>query len=169
MKIRKLTITAVLSALSLGIFVLESQIPPLIPVYGVKLGLANVVTLYTKATLGTRAALAVLFIKIFLGNFFAGSAVSLIYSIFGGVLCFSAEILMFKLVTKKQMWAVSITGAIFHNIGQIIAAIILMGTEKILWYLTILIPVGIVTGTFTGLCATYTLKTTEKYHLGGKI
>lgn len=163
MRLRKLMSTAILGALSLTIFVLESFIPPFIPVYGVKLGLANVVTLYTKATLGTRAALAVLFIKIFLGNFFAGSAVSLIYSIFGGGLCFVAEMLMFRIVNKKQMWAVSITGAIFHNIGQILAAIILMGTEKILWYLTILIPVGIVTGTFTGLCATYTLKATENH------
>lgn len=163
MRLRKLMSTAILGALSLTIFVLESFIPPLIPVYGVKLGLANVVTLYTKATLGTRAALIVLFIKIFLGNLFAGSTVSLIYSIFGGGLCFVAEMLMFRIVTKKQMWAVSVTGAIFHNIGQILAAIILMGTEKILWYLTILIPVGIVTGTFTGLCATYTLKATENY------
>lgn len=166
MKLRKLMTTAVLSALSLVVYVLESQIPPLIPVYGVKLGLANVVTLYTKATLGAKCALVVLFIKIFLGNFFAGSIVSLIYSIFGGVLCFISEMLMFRIVSRKQMWAVSITGAIFHNIGQILAATILMGTEKIVWYLTILIPVGIVTGTFTGLCATYTLKATDKLHLG---
>lgn len=158
MKLKNLTRVSILSGLSLIIFVLESQIPPLIPVAGVKLGLANVVTLYTKATMGTKAALVVLMTKIFLGNLFTGSAVSLFYSLLGGILCFIAEMLMFRIVTKKQMWAVSITGAIFHNIGQIIAAIILMGTDKILWYLTILIPVGIVTGTFTGLAATYTLK-----------
>jgi len=164
MKTRKLTNTAVLAAFSLAIFVLESHIPPLVPLYGVKLGLANVVTLYAKATLGTRCALAVLVIKIFLGNFFAGSAVSLIYSLFGGTLCFVVEMLMFRIVEKRQIWAVSVTGAIFHNIGQIIAATILMGTEKILWYLTILVPVGILTGTFTGICAMYTLKATEKIH-----
>ena len=71
---------------------------------------------------------------------------------------------MFRIVEKKQIWAVSITGAIFHNIGQIIAATILMGTEKILWYLTLLVPVGILTGTFTGICAMYTLEATEKIH-----
>lgn len=164
MKIKKMIVTAVLSSLSLVIFVLESQIPPLVPIYGVKLGLANTITLYTKATLGTKAALVVLLVKIFLGNFFAGSVVSLFYSLFGGILCFVAEFLMFKIVSQKQMWAISITGAIFHNIGQIIAAIILLGTEKIVWYLTILIPVGIITGAFTGLCATYTLKATEKFN-----
>lgn len=164
MKIRNLTVTAVLSAVSLVIFVLESQIPPLVPIPGVKLGLANVVTLFAKATIGTRAAIFVLAIKIFLGNFFAGSAVSFFYSLLGGIFCFAAEFIMFKLVSLKQMWAISITGAIFHNIGQIIAAIILLGTEKIVWYLTILIPVGIITGAFTGLCATYTLKATEKFN-----
>lgn len=158
MRLKKLTRVSVLSGLSLIIFVLESQIPPLIPVAGVKLGLANVVTLYTKATMGTKAAFLVLLTKIFLGNLFTGSAVSLFYSLLGGLLCFAAEMLMFRVVTRKQMWAVSITGAIFHNIGQIMAAIVLMGTDKIIWYLTILVPVGIITGTFTGLVVTYTLK-----------
>ena len=158
MKLRKMTHISILSGLSLIIYVLESQIPPVIPVAGVKLGLANVVTLYAKVTLGRKAAFFVLMTKIFLGNLFTGSVVSLFYSLLGGLLCFLAEIIMFRIVTKEQMWAVSITGAIFHNIGQVIAAIVLMGTEKILWYLTILVPVGIITGAFTGLVATYTLK-----------
>ena len=162
MKLRKMMAVAVLSAVSLVIFVLESHVPPVVPIYGVKLGLANVVTLFTKVTLGTRAAFVVLIMKIFLGNLFTGSAVSLVYSTFGGLLCFFIEMVMFCIVTKKQMWAVSVTGAVFHNVGQVAAASILMGTEKIVWYLTILIPVGIITGVFTGLCATYTLKATEK-------
>lgn len=161
MKIKDLTRLSILSALSLIIFVLESQIPPLVPVAGVKLGLANVVTLYTKVTIGTKAAFVVLIVKVFLGNLFTGSAVSFFYSLLGGLLCFLAEMIMFKIVSQKQMWAVSVTGAIFHNIGQIIAALILMGTGKIVWYLTILIPVGILTGTFTGITATYTLKATD--------
>ncbi len=164
MKVKKLTVTAVLSAISLVIFVLESQIPPILPIPGVKLGLANVVTLYALATLGTRPAMFVLLIKICLGNFFAGSWVSFVYSLFGGVLCFSAELLMFKVLSQKQIWAISITGAIFHNIGQILAAILFLGTEKIIWYLAILIPAGIITGALTGLCAGYTLIATEKLH-----
>ncbi len=159
MNLKKLTRISILSGLSLIIYVIESQIPPIVPVAGVKLGLANVVTLYAKATLGARAALMVLLMKIFLGNLFTGTAVSLFYSLSGGILCFMAEIIMFRLTNdRKQMWAVSVTGAIFHNIGQVIAAAVLMGTEKIIWYLTILIPVGIITGTFTGLVTTYTLR-----------
>lgn len=164
MKTKKLTITAILSATSLIIFVLESQIPPLVPVPGVKLGLANVITLYTMATLGPQTAFIVLLVKIFLGNLFTGTAVSLIYSLTGGILCFLAEYIMFKFVSKEQLWAVSITGAVFHNAGQIIAAIFLLGTDKIVWYLAVLVPVAVLTGVFTGLCAKYALFATEKFH-----
>lgn len=162
MKIKSLTISGVLSSLALAIFVLESLIPPVIPIPGVKLGLANVVILYARAMLGTYPALFILVIKIFLGNLFTGSAVSFFYSLAGGALCFIAEMIMFKKVPEKQMWAISVTGAIFHNIGQILAAVVILGTEKVVWYLTILIPVGIITGVFTGLCASLTLKATEK-------
>ena len=158
---KKLTRITILAALSLIIFVLESQIPPLVPVAGVKLGLANVIVLCAFVTLDAKSALTVLLIKVFLGNLFAGSTVSLLYSFLGGALCFIAQWLMLKITTRNQLWAVSVTGAIFHNIGQVIAAIILMGTEKILWYLCVLIPVGIITGAFTGIVATYTLKATE--------
>lgn len=158
---KKLTRISILSVLALIIFVIESQIPPLVPVAGIKLGLANVIILYAFVTLDAKSALAVLLMKVFLGNFFAGTAVSLFYSLLGGVLCFIAQWLMLKITTRNQLWAVSVTGAIFHNIGQVIAASVLMGTEKIVWYLCVLIPVGIITGVFTGIVATYTLKATE--------
>ena len=162
MKIKTLTISAVLSSLALVIFVLESYIPPVVPLPGVKLGLANIVILYAMVTLGTYPALFVLIIKIFLGNLFAGSALSLVYSLSGGALCFVAEMIMLKKVPKNQMWVVSVIGAIFHNIGQIIAAAVILDTEKIVLYLTVLIPIGIITGAFTGLCVTFMLKATEK-------
>ena len=158
---KKLTRISILSVLALIIFVLESQIPPLVPIAGVKLGLANVIVLYAFVTIDAKSAFAVLLMKVFLGNFFAGSAVSLIYSFVGGVLCFVAQWLMLKITTREQIWAVSVTGAVFHNIGQIIAATALIGTEKILWYLTVLVPVGIITGLFTGIVTLYTLKAIE--------
>lgn len=169
MRARKLTISAVLSALALVIFVIESQIPPIVAIPGVKLGLANIVILYALAVLGPREAIIILFIKIFLGNLFTGSWVSLFYSAFGGGLCFLAEYIMYKYVSNKELWAVSVVGAIFHNIGQIIVATILLGTQKIIWYLVLLIPVGIITGVFTGFCTTYTLKATEKMSFRGRL
>lgn len=155
---KKLTRIAILSALSLIIFVIESQIPPIVPIAGIKLGLANIIILYAFVTLDAKSAFFVLLIKVFLGNLFAGSTVSMFYSLLGGLLCFVAQWLMLKITTKEQIWAVSVVGAVFHNIGQIVAAIVLIGTEKIIWYLTILVPVGIITGAFTGIVTLYTMK-----------
>jgi len=162
MRTRKIITTSILSALSLVIFVLESQIPPLIPIAGVKLGLANVVTLFAKVTLGTKYAFMVLMTKIFLGNFFAGSVVSFFYSLVGGVVCFFFECLALRFMSNQQIWAVSIIGAVFHNIGQVLTACVLIGSSKIIWYLSILVPVGMVTGTFVGICTMYTVKAFKK-------
>lgn len=161
MKLKNLTRISVLACVSLIIFVLESQIPPLVPIAGVKLGLANVVVLYAMITIDTKAGFFVLLAKIFLGNFFAGTAVSMFYSLMGGILCFVAQWLMMKVTDENQLWAVSVVGAVFHNIGQVIAAVILTGTEKIVWYLMILVPVGIITGAFVGIVVTYTKKAIE--------
>lgn len=165
MKLKNLTIITVLSAFSLIIYVLESEIPPIVPIPGVKLGLANVITLFAMSTIGVYNAFIVLMIKIFLGSLFTGTVVSFAYSFFGGMFCFIAEWLMHKIVSHEQLWAISITGAIFHNIGQIAVATVLLGTEKIIWYLAVLIPVAIITGAFTGVCTSYTLKAVEKTNL----
>ncbi len=158
MKLKSLTRISVLSCIALIMFVIESQIPPPIPVAGIKLGLANVVILYTMKTMGTKEALIVMLMKIFLGNLLTGTVVSLIYSLAGGILCFVAQAIILKITSDNQLWAVSVTGAIAHNIGQLIAATVLVGTEKILWYLTILVPVAIITGAFIGLVTMYTIK-----------
>ncbi len=161
MKLKNLTRISVLACVSLIIFVLESQMPPLVPIAGVKLGLANVVVLYAMTTIDIKAGFFVLLAKVLLGNLFAGTAVSMFYSLMGGALCFVAQWLMMKVTDEKQLWAVSVVGAVFHNIGQVIAAVILTGTEKIVWYLMILVPVGIITGAFVGIVVTYTKKAIE--------
>ncbi len=165
MKVKKITRIAILSSLALIIFVLESLIPPVVPVAGVKIGLANTVVLFTMATSGVVPALFVMLVKVFLGNLFTGTAVSLIYSLLGSGLCFCAQWLAIAMLGSEKMWAVSVIGAIFHNIGQVMAAAVLTGTDKIIWYVVILIPVGIITGAFTGIAATYTLKATKKLDL----
>ena len=161
MKLKNLTRISVLACVSLIIFVLESQIPPLVPIAGVKLGLANVVVLYAMTTIDIKAGFFVFLAKVLLGNLFAGTAVSMFYSLIGGALCFVAQWLMMKVTDEKQLWAVSVVGAVFHNIGQVVAAVILTGTEKIVWYLMILVPVGIITGAFVGIVVTYTKKAIE--------
>ena len=86
MKTRKLTTLALLSAIALTIFIIEAQIPPLVPIPGVKLGLANIVTVFTVFAFRGRDGAAVLSVRIFLGAVFAGNFSTIFYSAAGGAL-----------------------------------------------------------------------------------
>ena len=128
MTVRKLTHMAVLTAVALTIFVLEAQLPPLVPMIpGVKLGLANVVTVYAIFALGSGPAAMILLARVVLGSLFAGGS-TIFYSLAGGVCCFLAMALLRLVMTEKQMWACSALGAAAHNIGQI--ALALLGVEQ---------------------------------------
>lgn len=155
MEPKKLTRNALLTAIALTIFMLEAQIPPLVPIPGVKLGLANIVTVFALFTYGSRDALMILLVRVFLGSVFSGQMTTFFYSLAGGLLCFAVTLLIKKIVTDKQIWVASIIGAIFHNIGQILMAILITSTPGIAVYLPILLVSGILTGLFTGLCAQF--------------
>lgn len=153
MNTRKMILTAVLTAAALVSFTIEAAIPPLTPIYGIKLGIANVFTLFALYALGTREAAAVLFLRILLGNIFAGQLVSFIYSLTGGLLSFMLMLLLKRFFPLKQMWALSALCAVMHNVGQLAAAALLTSAAEILYYLPILVISGIISGTLTGLCA----------------
>ncbi len=155
MGVRRLARDAVLTAVALTVFVVELQIPELVPIPGVKLGLANIVTLVTLFTLGPWDALAVLMARILLGALFAGNVMALLYSLTGGLLAFAVMTLMRKILTNRQIWVASVFAAMAHNVGQIGAAILVAGTPELLVYLPVLLVSGIVTGLFTGLAGQY--------------
>lgn len=147
-----------LTAAALVIFVIEAQIPPVAPIPGIKLGLANVVTLFTIIVLGRREAFAVTALRIILGSVFTGSMMSFVYSAAGGALCFAAMAVLTLFMKENMTWLVSVIGAICHNIGQLAAAVIVTGTVQILWYLPVLTISAVITGVFTGIAAQYLLK-----------
>ncbi|MDD3165691.1 MAG: Gx transporter family protein [Oscillospiraceae bacterium] len=158
MKTRKLTRLALLAAIALTIFVLEAQVPALVPVPGVKLGLANIVTVVTLYLYGPGSALTVLLVRVVLGSLATGQVMAMLYSLSGGLLSLLAMLPMRRVVTEKQLWALSIVAAMAHNCGQILAAMALTGTPAIVVYLPVLLLSGMVTGLFTGLCAQFALK-----------
>ena len=155
MKVKKMTLLALLSAIALTIFMVEAQIPALVPIPGVKLGLANIVTVFTVFALGAKGGVIVLFIRIFLGAVFAGNFSTILYSAAGGACAIGVTILLRKILTKKQLWVAGCLGAIAHSIGQMTMAILLTGTSSLAVYLPVMIAVSIVTGAFTGLCAQF--------------
>ena len=155
MKTRKLTLLSMLCAIALTIFMVEAQIPPLTPIPGIKMGLANIITVFAVFAIGARDAAAVLFVRVFLGAVFAGNFSTIFYSAAGGICAIGITILSCKILTKKQLWIAGVLGAIAHSIGQMAMAIAITQTVGLIAYLPIMLIASIFSGSFTGLCAQY--------------
>lgn len=150
---RRITRLALLTAIALTIFMAEAQIPVPIPILGVKLGLANIVTVYAVFALGPGNALLILVTRVFLGAVFSGQMMTLFYSLGGGLLCWLVLLLLSRLLTWRQIWLCSPISAVFHNLGQLLVAAALLGSWTVLAYLPYLVVAGAASGLFTGLCA----------------
>lgn len=158
MSTRKLTALSVFTVIALTIYIVESAIPQLVPIPGIKLGLANIVTLILLLNFSPSDTFLVLLARILLSALFAGQAMVLLYSLCGGILCFAAMYLCNRFLSGHFIFITSIFGALFHNAGQLLVAYFITHTIGLLAYLPFLILSGIVTGLFTGLCAHYTQK-----------
>ena len=155
MKTRKLAQLGLLTAIALTIFMVEAQIPPPVPLPGVKLGLANIVTVFTVFALSPKDGLAVLAGRIFLGAVFAGNFSTIFYSAAGGACAIAVTILLRKVLKKNQLWVAGCFGAIAHSIGQVAMAAVLLGTPSVAVYLPVMILISIITGLFTGFAAQF--------------
>lgn len=155
MKTKKLTLLALLTAAALVISLLEASLPPLVPVPGIKLGLANVITLWIFLKYDWKDALLVLVMRIILASIFGGQMLTFFYSLSGGLLCFLVTWLSIGILGKSFVVFYAIIGAIFHNIGQILAAMIILQSLSVLSYLPVLLISGILCGLFTGLVTLY--------------
>ena len=157
--IRKLTLCAVLLATALVLSYMERFFPlqMAIPLPGIKLGLANIVSLAALYLLGFRQAYAILALRCIMGSMFSGSITGLLFSLTGGTLAMLVMALARRL-PLLSVYGVSILGAAAHNIGQICAAMLLMHSVYIGAYLPYLLAIGIVTGLATGAAAAGVLK-----------
>ena len=160
MKTKRLVFLALLTAIALTIFLVEAQVP--IPITGVKLGLSNIVSLFALCLLGPWDALAVLVLRCGLGCILMGQPSTFLYSITGGLLSLAVMILLRRITTDKQIFVVSVFGGIFHNIGQILVAVLITKTPGVALYLPILIIAGLLAGVFTGFAAQYSIRHLKK-------
>ena len=157
----RITRLALLTAIALTIFLAEAQLPVL-PIPGVKLGLANIVTVYAMFALGPGDALLVLSARVFLGAVFSGQPMTLIYSAAGGLLSWCVLCLLGRLLTDRQIWLASPVAAIFHNIGQLLAAAAVLRSWSVLAWLPYLVIAAVLAGLFTGVAAQALLKRLER-------
>ena len=149
---RNIALCAVLAALALGLSTLEGLFPLslIVPLPGVKLGLANIVTVFALYQLGAGAALAILLTRCLLGGLFAGNVSAMLFSLLGGVTAMLVMIGLSRL-RKLSVYGVSVGGAAAHNCGQVAAAVLTLGHTAPLYYLPVLLGVSLFTGTLNGL------------------
>lgn len=151
---KNLALCAVLTALALGLSTMESLFPVslVVPLPGVKLGLANIVTVFALYELGAAPALVILLARCGLGSLFAGNASALLFSLLGGLTAMLAMIGL-KRCRRLSIYGVSIGGAAAHNCGQVAAACLTLGSGAPLYYLPVLLGASLLTGAVTGVAA----------------
>ena len=116
MNAKKLTQLAMLTGIALIIFVLELQIPNPFPIPGIKLGLANIITVYAVYHYRPREVMIVVFARIFLAALFSGNMMALAYSFTGSMLCLGGMLPLRKIIDENHLWIASVIGAVLHNI-----------------------------------------------------
>ncbi|MCM1226195.1 MAG: Gx transporter family protein [Clostridium sp.] len=158
MNVKRITQLALLTTIALIIFIVELRIPNLVPIPGVKLGLANIVTVYAMYHCTAKETFMVVITRIFLGSIFGGNISAIFYSLVGAVLCLFGMLIFRRVIDEKHIWICSILGAILHNIGQIFVAVIMMKTTSVIAYFPFLLISGCIAGAFTGNCAQILIK-----------
>ena len=152
MNLHRMTRIALLTALSLILFVLEGFLPLPLPVPGAKLGLAAIVTLIALHLLPARDAALLLTLRILLASFFGGGVAPMLYSLAGGAASFAAMALL-KKYTQLSIVGISAAGGFLHNMAQLLVAAAVMQTTALFSYAPVLGFVGILTGIGIGMSA----------------
>ncbi len=164
-KTKKLTVLSVLTAVAMILSYIEMLLPPIYSaVPGIKIGLSNIVVIFLLYKFSFKDALAVSLIRVCLVSLLFGNTVVFVYSFSGAVLS-----LIFMVILKKtnrfSNVGVSISGAVAHNLGQVLTAMVLMQTAQIAYYMAVLLISGALSGVVIGIISAWVLKYTEKLNL----
>jgi heptaprenyl diphosphate synthase len=163
MNIRRLVLLALLVAQALVLSIVESWIPIPGTPPGVKLGLANIVTLIAIIFLDSRSALLVVLLRTLLASLYTGSPMIFLFSLAGGVLSTVVMAVLYKRMSKNfSITGISIAGAVSHNLGQMAVASAVTRELAVLSYLPVLLISGIIMGFFIGICTVFLSKALKK-------
>ena len=165
-KAKYIAIAGVLISLALALSLAERMFPiaVIVPVPGIKLGLANIVTLFALFYMGPLPAFVILLLRCFLAAVFSGIS-SLLFSLTGGLLAFLAMLLIKQGYPKSfSLIGISMGGAVLHNIGQIVVASLVVGNAILFTYLPILLITGLVTGFLTACIAFPLFRAIDRSH-----
>lgn len=165
---KNIILAAILTSLAIVLSIMERFFPiaVLIPIPGFKLGIANIITMFALIKLDFKSTLLILMARILLVTLLIGSVSSFLFSLLGGL--FSVFIMKLLLKYKDKYFSIigiSIAGAAFHNIGQIIAAIIVLKTVNVIAYLQVLLIMSIIVGVIIGIIVTFLIEKLDKIQL----
>ena len=149
---KKTAYLGVMLALALICSYVEVLIPIPIGIPGIKLGLANIVIVFALYSMGIKEALVLSIMRVTISGFMFGNVIAIAYSLSGGLLSLLIMFLL-KKTDKLSVISVSIAGGIFHNIGQMIIATILVDNYYVLYYVPVLMVAGFITGACIGVVA----------------
>ncbi len=153
---KRIVILSLMIAQALVLSLIESWIPLPLPVPGVKLGLANIITVIVIVFYGFKDALSVVLIRCILSSIFGGGVTGFLFSMAGGIL---STIVMYTLYRKGSkvfsIIGISIGGAVSHNIAQTVIASFVMKDAAIYMILPVLLISGVIMGLFVGLCSSF--------------
>lgn len=162
---KKLTLNSLLISLAIALSFVEQFIPLnlILPVPGIKLGFANIVTMFALFYLDIPSAIIITILRCLLSSFLFAGISSLLYSLFGAFLALLVMVIL-KLGYKKifSLLGISIGGAAAHNTGQILIASIMMKNVAVFAYLPILLLSSLLTGLITALITLNLLRIFEK-------
>ena len=151
---RRVTNLALLVSIGLVLSIIESTFPPLLPVPGAKLGLANIATVIALYMFGPWMALEVTVLRALIGGLLRGSVVGLFLSFSGGLVSTLVMIFIYVLFDGTfSMVGVSVAGAVAHNVVQLLAAYLLVRNLALFFYMPYLILIAVPTGLFVGFAA----------------
>jgi heptaprenyl diphosphate synthase len=164
MKTKKVATLGLSIALAMIMSYIEVLVLLSFAVPGIKMGLANIVIIFVLYKIGTKEAILVSLIRVFLVSLLFSNVMAMWYSLAGAVLSLGIMWIL-KKTDKFSVVGVSIAGGIMHNVGQIIMAVIVLGTEQIALYLPVLVITGTVTGVVIGIVSGLVINRFKKIRL----
>ena len=158
MRTKKITFLSLMVAVALILSYIEAILPPIsAAVPGIKMGFANIIIIFTLYRFSVKEAAVVSILRLFISTLLFSSPWTFVYGAAGAVLSLIVMALLKKLDFLSKV-GVSVVGAVSHNLGQIIVAMIFLRTAQIGYYMIILAITGTIAGVFIGICGAALIK-----------
>lgn len=164
MKTKKIALLGISLSLAMILSFVESLIPPLVAVPGIKIGLANLVVVFLLYQAGVKYAVAVSLVRVILSSILFGNLQVLVFSFAGAILSLVGMAIM-KKTNLFSIISVSVCGGILHNIGQILVAMVWTSTPEVVYYLPVLLVSGTAAGVLIGIISGIVVKKLDNMKL----